>query len=172
MHLGALRNTNTKMYKKLGPDTGFDSMGDYSIALELNKYFDYLDSEDNLPKTIVYNLNSNDNDLFASLMGNFPKENVPARVAFGTSWWFYDQKFGIENQMTSMANLSLLGRFVGMVTDSRSFLSYTRHEYFRRVACNLIGNWVENNLIPEDYELLGNMIKDISYNNAVDYFKM
>ena len=172
MHIGALRNTNSRRFEELGPDTGFDAMGDYSMAIALNSYFDDLDSEDKLPRTIIYNLNSNDNDVFASLMGNFPKENVPARVAFGTSWWFYDQKYGIEAQMTSMANLALLGRFVGMVTDSRSFLSYTRHDYFRRVACNLIGRWVEENTIPEDYELLGNMVKDICYYNAKNYFNI
>ncbi len=172
MHIGALRNNNTRMFNKIGADTGFDSMGDFKGAQALNEYFDYLDQNDELPKTIVYNLNSNDNDVFASLMGNFPKEKVPARVAFGTSWWFYDQKDGIEKQMTSMANLALLGRFVGMVTDSRSFLSYTRHEYFRRVACNLIGTWVEENTVPEDYELLGKMVKNICYNNARKYFNM
>lgn len=172
MHIGALRNNNTRMFNRLGADIGFDSMGDFSNAQDLNKYFDYLDQEDALPKTIVYNLNSNDNDVFASLMGNFPKEDIPARVAFGTSWWFYDQRDGIEKQMTSMANLALLGRFVGMVTDSRSFLSYTRHEYFRRVACNLIGTWVDENLIPNDYELLSEMLRNLCYNNAKEYFEM
>lgn len=172
MHIGALRNNNFKMFEKLGADIGFDSMGDFSCAEALNMYFDFLDRNDRLPKTIIYNLNSNDNDVFASMMGNFPKEKVPARIAFGTSWWFYDQKDGIEKQLISMANLALLGRFVGMVTDSRSFLSYTRHEYFRRVCCNLIGSWAEENIIPTDYELLGEMIKNICYKNALGYFNL
>ena len=170
IHLGAQRDNNTKMYKKLGPDTGFDSIGDSSFAKDLSEFLDSLDIEDKLPRTILYNLNSKDNDVLATMMGNFPKENVPARVVFGTAWWFYDQKLGIENQLKSMANLGLLRRFVGMVTDSRSFLSYTRHEYFRRVLCNLLGEWVENGDVPENYELLGQMIKEICYENAVEYF--
>lgn len=172
MHIGALRNTNSRMHRLYGADIGFDSMGDSNCASALNAYLDSLDRDDLLPKTIVYNLNSKDNDVFASLMGNFPKSGVPARVAFGTSWWFYDQKDGIEKQLTSFANLGVLGRFVGMVTDSRSFLSYARHEYFRRVLCNLLGSWVESNLIPEDYDLLGKLVQDLCYNNAVEYFNM
>lgn len=170
IHLGAQRDNNTKMYKKLGPDTGFDSIGDSSFAKDLSEFLDSLDSEDKLPRTILYNLNSKDNDVLATMMGNFPKENVPARVVFGTAWWFYDQKLGIESQLKSMANLGILRRFVGMVTDSRSFLSYTRHEYFRRVLCNLLGEWVESGEIPEDYDLLGSMIREISYENALEYF--
>lgn len=172
MHVGALRNNNTNMFEKIGVDAGFDTMGDWNSAEELNRYFDYLNTNDILPRTIVYNLNSKDNDVYASLMGNFPKENVPARVAFGTAWWFYDQKDGIEKQLTSFANLSVLGRFIGMVTDSRSFLSYTRHEYFRRVLCNLLGKWAEENMIPNDEKMLGELVKKISYTNAVEYFQM
>lgn len=171
MHVGALRNTNTKMFEKIGADVGFDSMGDFSFAEEIKDYFDYLNNNEILPRTIVYNLNAKDNDVFSSLMGNFPKSGVPQWVTHGTAWWFYDQKFGIEDQMRSFANLGLLGRFLGMVTDSRSFLSFTRHDYFRRVVCNIIGKWAEENLIPRDMELLGNLVEGISYNNAKNYFE-
>lgn len=172
LHIGALRNNNSVMFKKLGADSGFDSMGDFTCALSLNKYLDNLNSLDILPRTIVYNLNANNNDVLCSLMGNFPKEGVPARVAAGAAWWFYDQKDGIRNQLNSMANQSLLGRFVGMVTDSRSFMSYTRHEYFRRVLCNYLGQLVTDKEIPNDEQLLGKLIKDVCYNNAKAYFSM
>lgn len=170
MHVGALRNNNSVMYKRLGPDSGFDSMGDFACAVNLNRFMDELNSQDCLPKTIVYNLNSNNNDVMASIMGNFPKEGVPVRVITGAAWWFYDQKDGIVQQIKSMANLGLLGRFVGMVTDSRSFMSYTRHEYFRRVLCNWLGILVETKEIPNDEQLLAKMIKNVCYNNAKAYF--
>ena len=170
MHLGALRNNNTSFYKLIGPDTGFDSMGDWNMASALNRYLDDLYVTGSLPRTIVYNLNNKDNDVFASMMGNYPRSNYPAYVNFGTAWWFYDQKDGIEKQLTSYANFGVLGRFAGMVTDSRSFLSYTRHEYFRRTACNLIGSWVENNMVPDDDDLLKKILQNICYYNAVAYF--
>lgn len=170
MHIGAVRNSNSRMFNMLGPDAGFDSMGDWSVADALNRYLDDMTLEGKLPRTILYNLNAKDNDVFASMMGNFARENSPAYVDFGTAWWFYDQKDGIEKQLTSFANLSLLGRFVGMVTDSRSFLSFTRHEYFRRVACNLIGRWAEAHMIPKDDSILGSLVKKISYQNALEYF--
>lgn len=170
MHLGALRNNNTAFYNKVGADSGFDSMGDWNMASALNSYLDDLYQIDALPRTIVYNLNNKDNDVFASLMGNYPKSGYPAYVNFGTAWWFYDQKDGIEKQLTSYSNFGLLGRFAGMVTDSRSFLSYTRHEYFRRTACNLIGNWVENHMIPDNDEILKKILQNICYYNAKKYF--
>lgn len=170
MHIGAVRNSNSKMFKLVGADAGFDSMGDWSAADALNAYLDDLTLADSLPRTIVYNLNSKDNDVFASMMGNFAQDKSPAYVDFGTAWWFYDQKDGIEKQLTAFANLSVLGRFVGMVTDSRSFLSFTRHEYFRRVACNLLGRWAEANMIPKDDDILGPLVKKISYKNALEYF--
>lgn len=170
LHIGALRNNNSMMFKKLGPDTGFDSIGDGNIAEPLSKLLNKMNSQDGLPKTILYTLNSKDNDVLGTMIGNFQDGKTPGKLQFGTAWWFHDQKDGMEKQMISLANLGLLSRFVGMVTDSRSFLSYTRHEYFRRVLCNLIGTWAEEGEVPYDMELLGNMIQSICYNNAVNYF--
>ncbi|MBZ2174054.1 glucuronate isomerase [Schnuerera sp. xch1] len=169
-HIGALRNNNTKMFEKLGPDTGFDSIGDENIAASLSKLLDTISIQSGLPKTILYSLNAKDNDVLAAMIGNFQDGRIPGKIQFGTAWWFNDQKDGMEKQMISLANLGLLSRFVGMVTDSRSFLSYTRHEYFRRVLCNLVGTWVEEGEVPYDMELLGNMVQDICYNNAFNYF--
>jgi len=169
-HIGALRNNNTRAFKTIGPDTGFDSIGDLEIARPLSKLLDRLDQENKLSKTILYNLNSRDNDLFATMIGNFQDGSVPGKMQYGSGWWFLDQKDGMEKQMNTLSNLGLLSRFVGMLTDSRSFLSYTRHEYFRRTLCNLIGTDVENGELPHDMELLGNMVENICFNNAKNYF--
>lgn len=169
-HIGAQRNNNTRLFKKLGPDTGFDSIGDIPVAAPLAKLLDRLDQEDKLSKTILYNLNPRDNELYATMIGNFQDGSVPGKMQYGSGWWFLDQKNGMERQMNALSNLGLLSRFVGMLTDSRSFLSYTRHEYFRRTLCNLLGNDVENGEIPNNMKLLGEMVENISYNNAKNYF--
>ena len=170
IHFGALRNANTRMYKTLGPDTGYDAIGDFEQVGPLVAFLDRLDSTDELPKTIVYVLNARDNDAIAAAVGCFQDGKTKGKMQFGSGWWFNDQRDGMERQMTSLANLGLLARFVGMITDSRSFLSYPRHEYFRRVLCNLLGGWVESGELPRDFELLGYMVRNICYNNAVDYF--
>jgi len=169
-HLGALRNNNTRLFNLLGPDKGFDSIGDLEIAKPLSKLLNKLDSEDKLTKTILYNLNPRDNELMATMIGNFQDGTVPGKLQYGSGWWFLDQKDGMEYQMKTLSNLGLLSRFVGMLTDSRSFLSYSRHEYFRRILCNLLGNDVVNGEIPADMKLLGQMVEDISFNNAEKYF--
>jgi glucuronate isomerase len=169
-HLGALRNNSTRLFKQLGPDTGLDSIGDFEVARPLSKFLDKLDMENKLAKTILYNLNPRDNELIATMIGNFQDGSVPGKMQFGSGWWFLDQKDGMEKQMNVLSNLGLLSRFVGMLTDSRSFLSYPRHEYFRRTLCNLIGNDVENGEIPNDMELLGQMVENICFNNAKAYF--
>ena len=148
LHLGALRNNNTRLLKQIGPDTGFDSIGDFPQAAALAQYLDRLDRENALPKTIIYNLNPADNYVFATMIGNFQEAGIPGKIQFGSGWWFLDQKEGIEWQLNALSNLGLLARFVGMVTDSRSFMSYPRHEYFRRVLCNLIGRDVETAKSP------------------------
>jgi len=172
LHFGALRNNNSRLFKKLGPDTGFDSIGDFEIARPLSKFLNKLDADNKLPKTILYNLNPRDNELIATMIGNFQDGSIPGKMQFGSGWWFLDQKDGMEKQMTALSNLGLLSRFIGMLTDSRSFLSYTRHEYFRRILCSMIGNDVENGEIPNDQNLLGNMIENICYNNAINYFNI
>ena len=169
-HLGARRNNNTRMYEALGPDTGFDSIGDFEMSRSLSVFFDRLDQHNKLARTILYNLNPKDNYLFASMIGNFNDGSIAGKMQFGSGWWFLDQKEAIEWQLNALSNLGLLSRFVGMLTDSRSFLSYTRHEYFRRVLCNLIGSDIEKGLIPEDMELSGKLIEDICYFNARNYF--
>ena len=169
-HLSALRNVNTRAMRVLGPDTGFDTMGDAEMAGPLVKFLDNLHREHKLAKTIFYNLNPRDNDLLAAMIGNFQDGTVPGKMQFGSAWWFNDQKLGIERQLEALSNSGLLSRFIGMLTDSRSFLSYPRHEYFRRILCNLLGNDVENGELPNDMLLIGNMVKDICYNNAVNYF--
>lgn len=170
LHIGALRNNNSRMFEKIGADTGFDSINDGIIAKKLSKLLDSMDMNKELPRTILYCLNPRDNDVIATMIGNFQGGGIPGKIQFGSGWWFNDQKDGMEKQMKSLANLGLLRRFVGMVTDSRSFLSYTRHEYFRRVLCNLIGSWVENGEVPNDINLLGSMVEEICYKNAVEYF--
>jgi len=169
-HLGALRNNSTRLYKQLGPDTGFDSIGDFEIAKPLSKLLDRLDMNNQLTKTILYNLNPRDNELIATMTGNFQDGSLPGKMQFGSAWWFLDQKDGMEKQINSLSNLGLLSRFVGMLTDSRSFLSYARHEYFRRTLCNLLGIDIENGEIPNDMNWLGQMVEDICFNNARNYF--
>jgi glucuronate isomerase len=169
-HIGALRNNNTRMFQRLGPDTGFDSIGDLPLARPLARLLDRLDRSDQLAKTILYNLNPAQNDALAAMIGNFQDGSRPGKVQYGSGWWFLDQKDGIQRQLESLSNMGLLSRFVGMVTDSRSFLSYTRHEYFRRILCNLLGTEMEQGLLPKDMELVGSMVADICYGNAANYF--
>lgn len=169
-HYGPIRNNNTRMFKQLGPDTGFDSIGNGANAVQMSKFFDRLDTDNQLAKSIIYNLNPCDNELVATMIGNFQDGSVAGKIQFGSGWWFLDQKDGMEKQINSLSSLGLLSRFVGMLTDSRSLLSYPRHEYFRRILCNLIGTDVENGLIPNDMDLLGKMVQDICYNNAKAYF--
>lgn len=169
-HLGALRNNNTRMLNRLGPNTGWDSIGDFNQAAALSKFLNKLDSEDQLAKTILYNLNPADNEVMASMIGNYNDGSVAGKVQWGSGWWFLDQKDGMVKQMNTLSNIGLLSRFVGMITDSRSFLSFPRHEYFRRILCNLFGDDVENGELPDDYEWLGKIIQDISYHNAKQYF--
>ena len=172
LHLGALRNTNTRMLQTLGPDTGFDSIGDFEIAVPLAKFLDRLNSSNKLPKTIIYNINPRDNELIASMIGDFQDGSCPGKIQHGPAWWFLDQKDGIEKQIAALSNMSLLSRFIGMTTDSRSFLSFPRHEYFRRILCKLLGDDVEAGLLPADMVLLGQMVEDICFNNAKNYFPM
>ncbi len=171
-HYGCIRNNNTRLFNKLGPDTGFDSIGDFTVAQNMSKFLNRLDTLDKLPKTVLYNLNPRDNDLIATMIGNFQDGSVAGKMQFGSGWWFLDQKIGMVNQMNSLSTLGLLSRFVGMLTDSRSFLSYPRHEYFRRILCNLIGNDVENGEMPaSEMDFVAQMIENISYNNAKEFFK-
>ncbi len=180
LHLGALRNNNSRCFRELGPNAGFDSMGDAISAIPLARFFDSLNRSDELPKTIVYNLNPNDNAMLATMLGNFQDGGsrpqkvsgavVPGKMQLGSAWWFLDQKDGMEAQLNTLSHFGLLSTFVGMVTDSRSFLSFTRHEYFRRILCNLLGTEMEQGLLPNDFDLVGGMVRDISYNNASRYF--
>ena len=169
-HLGALRNNNSRMMRILGPDTGWDSIGDFSQARALAKFLDKLDSENKLTKTILYNLNPADNELLATMIGNFNDGSVAGKVQFGSAWWFLDQKDGMVKQLNALSNMSLLSRFVGMLTDSRSFLSYPRHEYFRRLVCDLFGQEIEQGEIPNDIKWVGKIVQDICYFNAQQYF--
>jgi glucuronate isomerase len=169
-HLGALRNTNERMLQELGPDTGFDSIGDFDQASSLAAYFNELDKTDQLAKTIIYNLNPRDNEVFASMIGNFNDGSVKGKMQYGSSWWYLDQKDGMEKQLNALSNLGLLSCFIGMLTDSRSFLSFPRHEYFRRILCQLIGQEVEQGELPWDPQWLGKIIQDICYYNAKNYF--
>ncbi len=169
-HIGALRNNNERMFKLLGPDTGFDSINDGLVAMPLARLLDALDRDNALPKTILYGLNPRDNEVLATMCGNFQDGSIEGKIQFGSGWWFNDQKDGMERQMTQLAQLGLLSRFVGMLTDSRSFMSYTRHEYFRRILCQMIGKWVEDGEVPADFELLSRMVRDICYYNAKNYF--
>jgi glucuronate isomerase len=169
-HFGALRNINRKAMASLGPDTGYDTIGDFEMARALARFLDALDSEGKLARTILYVMNPWDNEVVAATIGCFQDGSIPGKMQFGSAWWFNDQKDGIERQLNTLSNMGLLSRFVGMLTDSRSFLSYPRHEYFRRVLCNLLGNDVENGELPDDMELIGSMVKDICFRNAVAYF--
>ena len=170
-HYGAIRNNNTRLFNQLGADTGFDSIGDFNTAKSMSRFFDQLDKDNKLAKTIIYNLNPKDNDMVATMIGNFQDGSVAGKIQFGSGWWFLDQKTGMEAQMNSLSNLGLLSRFVGMLTDSRSFLSYPRHEYFRRILCNLLGNDIESGLLPaSEMKFIGEMVENISYNNAKNFF--
>ena len=170
LHLGALRNNNSRLLSILGPDTGFDSIGDYPQAMDLSAFLNGLDTIDKLPKTIIYNLNPSDNEIMATMIGNFNDGSTKGKMQFGSAWWFLDQKDGMEKQMNALSNMGLLSCFVGMLTDSRSFLSFPRHEYFRRLLCNIIGRDVHNGELPNDIEWLGNIVEDICYKNAKSYF--
>jgi glucuronate isomerase len=169
-HLGALRNNNTRLLHTLGPDTGWDSMGDFSQAVALSKFLNRLDSTNQLTRTIIYNLNPSDNEVFAAMTGNFNDGSIPGKIQFGSGWWFMDQKDGMTRQLNALSNMGLISRFIGMLTDSRSFLSFPRHEYFRRILCNLFGTEMENGELPGDIVWIGKMIQDICYNNAAGYF--
>jgi glucuronate isomerase len=169
LHLCVRRNNNTRMMKELGPDTGFDSIGDWPQGDALSAYLDRLCQEDKLPKTVIYNLNPADNYLFASMIGNFQDSSVAGKIQFGSGWWFLDQKDGIELQISALSHVGLLSRFIGMLTDSRSFMSYCRHEYFRRVLCNVVGNDMNRGELPDDEKLVGTMIRNICFNNARQY---
>jgi glucuronate isomerase len=172
LHMGAIRNLNSRMFSKLGPDTGYDAIADEPIAKPLGKFLDMMERDGALPKTILYTLNPAWNETLATIMGCFQDGSEPGKIQFGSGWWFNDQLDGMLRQMTALSSLGLLSRFVGMLTDSRSFLSFPRHEYFRRLLCNIVGGWVEAGEAPEDYDLLGGMVKDISYNNAFNTFKI
>jgi glucuronate isomerase len=169
-HLGAMRNNNTRLFRKLGPDTGFDSIGDFELGRPMAKFLDRLDQQNQLAKTILYNLNPRDNALIATMLGNFQDGTVAGKMQMGSAWWFLDQKDGMEQQIEALSNWGLLSRFVGMLTDSRSFMSYTRHEYFRRILCQVLGRDMELGLIPDDLRLVGAMVQDICYHNAARYF--
>src|SRR5688572_21607773 len=169
-HLGALRNNNSRMLKRLGPDTGWDSIGDFSQGRALARFLNKLDTNNQLAKTILYNLNPSDNELMATMIGNFNDGSVAGKVQFGSGWWFLDQKDGMTKQLNALSNMGLLSRFIGMLTDSRSFLSFPRHEYFRRLVCNLFGEEIENGELPNDIEWTGKVIQDICYHNANKYF--
>lgn len=169
-HLGALRNNNLRRLRELGPDTGYDSIGDFNHGELMSRFFGRLEEHEALTKTIVYNLNPSDNYLFATMMGNYQDGKIPGKMQFGSGWWFLDQKEGMEWQMNALSNLGLISQFVGMLTDSRSFLSFPRHEYFRRILCNLFGKDMEAGLVPNDVEWIGGIIKNICYNNAKSFF--
>lgn len=170
IHIGTIRNNSKRMMRLLGPDTGFDAIADYTFAEALSKFLDKLDDTDELPKTILYCLNPRDNEILGTIIGCFQGGGIPGKIQVGSGWWFNDQKDGMTKQIVSLANLGLLSLFVGMLTDSRSFLSYTRHEYFRRILCNIIGEWVESGEAPNDFELLGTMVQNICFGNAKEYF--
>ena len=169
-HLGALRNNNTRMHQILGPDTGWDSIGDYPQAQKLSHFLNALDSQNKLTKTIIYNLNPADNEVMATMVGNFNDGSVKGKVQLGSGWWFLDQKDGMTKQLNALSNMGLISCFIGMLTDSRSFLSFPRHEYFRRILCNLLGEEIQRGELPNDMEWIGKLVTDISYNNAKEYF--
>ncbi len=170
-HYGVLRNNNSKMFEKIGPDTGFDSIGDFKTAQSMQQFFDRLSASECLTKTIIYNINPSDNEVIATMTGNFNDGGMKGKMQFGSAWWFLDQKDGMEKQLNTLSSLGLLSCFIGMTTDSRSFLSFPRHEYFRRILCNLLGNEIENGLLPGDTDLIGGIVQDICYNNAKKFFK-
>jgi glucuronate isomerase len=170
-HFGPMRNVNSRMFRQLGPDTGFDTIGDYSNGEALAHLLDALNEDDRLAKTILYNINPAENAVIAAMAANFQDGSVAGKIQFGSGWWFNDQIDGMTQQMNTLSIQGLLSRFVGMLTDSRSFLSYTRHEYFRRILCQKLGQEVANGEIPNDLDWLGKIVEDISYNNAKNYFK-
>lgn len=170
-HLGALRGNNSRMSNLIGADSGFDSIGEFPQANQLSRFLDHLDNTNQLARTIIYNSNPMHNEVFATMIGNFCDGSEPGKIQFGSGWWFLDQKDGIEKQLNALSNMSLLSRFIGMVTDSRSFLSFSRHEYFRRILCNLVGSDIQRGEIPNDLRLAGSMMRDISYLNAKRYFR-
>ena len=170
LHIGPMRNNNRRMFEKIGPDTGYDSIDDQLVARNLSRFRDSLDYENSLPKTVIFTLNPRDNFVFGSMLGNFQSDEAQSKIQFGSAWWFNDHIDGMREQMKALGNLGALGKFVGMVTDSRSFLSYPRHEYFRRIVCNLLGEFVEDGLYPDDEKMLKKLAEDIAYNNAKEYF--
>ena len=170
LHYGCKRDNNTPMFDRLGPDTGYDCINNYAPSSEMADFLNFLNKSGNLPKTIIYSLNPNDNQAIGTILGCFQDSTAVAKIQQGSAWWFNDHKTGMQDQMLSLANLGNLSGFVGMLTDSRSFLSYTRHDYFRRILCNLIGGWVENGEFPADYDTLEEIVKGICYNNSVNYF--
>ena len=170
LHYGCKRDNNTPMFDRLGPDTGYDCINNYAPSSEMADFLNFLNKSGNLPKTIIYSLNPNDNQAIGTILGCFQDSTAVAKIQQGSAWWFNDHKYGMTQQITSLASLGLLGNFIGMLTDSRSFVSYPRHEYFRRILCDYIGKLVENGEYPQDYEVLGEMVKNISYYNAVNYF--
>lgn len=170
-HLGAMRNNNSRLLQQLGPDTGFDSIGDYPQARGLSAFLNELDKTNQLTKTILYNLNPADHEVMATMLGNFSDGSVPGKIQWGSAWWFLDQKEGMEKQLNTLSNMGLLSRFIGMVTDSRSFLSFTRHEYFRRILCNLIGEDIRKGELPDDVTLTGQLVRHVCYQNVHDYFQ-
>jgi glucuronate isomerase len=170
-HLGAMRNANSRMMRSLGPDTGFDSIGDFEIGGPLARFLDRLENHEKLTKTILYNLNPRDNELIATMIGNFQDGSVVGKIQYGSAWWFLDQLDGMTNQLNALSNMGLLSQFIGMLTDSRSFLSFPRHEYFRRMLCNILGSEIRAGLLPEDIPLVGKMVRDICYFNARRYFQ-
>ena len=171
-HFGAMRNNNSRLFNELGPDTGFDSIGDDLHADDISDFLNRLDETNQLAKTVLFNMNPKDNAMVAAMTGNFQDGSTPGKIQFGPSWWFLDQKEGIINQLNTLSSIGLLSRFIGMTTDSRSFLSYPRHEYFRRILCNLIGNDVEKGELPADMDFLGTMVENICYNNVKKYFNL
>ena len=170
LHIGAMRDNNSRMFNILGADSGFDSVNDYKVAQPLAQFLDDLEKEDSLPRTVLYCLNPKDNYVLGTMLGNFQKGPVPGKMQFGPGWWFNDHEPGMRKQMIDLANLGLLGRFIGMLTDSRSLLSYPRHEYFRRILCDLLGGWVANGELPGDMDYLGSLVENICFYNAKSYF--
>ena len=171
-HLGPIRDNNTRLNQKLGANAGFDSIGDFPQALAMSLFFDRLDQSNQLAKTVIYNINSSENEVFASMLGNFNDGSIKGKMQFGSGWWFLDQKDGMEKQLNALSNIGLISTFIGMITDSRSFLSFPRHEYFRRILCNLIGDEMEKGLLPNDEKWMGDILKNISYYNAKSYFNL
>lgn len=171
-HLGPIRNNNSRLNRKLGADSGFDSVGDFPQALQMSRFFDRLDAGDELARTVIYNINPADNEVFASMLGNFNDGSIKGKMQFGSGWWFLDQKDGMEKQLNALSNLGLISTFIGMITDSRSFLSFPRHEYFRRILCNLIGDEMDKGLLPSDEKWMGDILRNISYFNAKEYFNL